>query len=521
MQDLPVLYHVVPALRTAPKTFHKYLVLLLTFLAYTSYHLSRKPISIVKNSHAFLDCENKTLATHHDTCTSWITQIDGETPASAKTYLGMLDTTYLFSYAFFMFFSGFVAERMNLRYFLSLGMIFSGISTWLFGFSYVVGIHSLWYLLIVQIITGCFQATGWPGVVSVMANWFGKGRRGLIMGLWNSHTSLGNIFGSLIAGAFVQYNWGLSFTVPGVIIAGVGFLLFLVMVPRPQDLGFADDEDLPNGNSETDPLLEDEEDGDKEEEPSHSVDVDVQVREGEEEAISFVGALSIPGVVEFSISLFFAKLVSYTFLYWLPNYIHVMDKVDAEEAAILSTIFDVGGIIGGIIAGMLSDKTGKPASTCAIMLVMAIPTMVVYEEVVANWCPIKSSHGEPIHNSCFSWNIFLTLFTGILVNGPYALITTAVSAELGQHPSLRGSSKALATVTAIIDGTGSVGAAIGPLLAGALAGSGDWGLVFVMLVISDVFSLLFLSRLTTRELTNLWHSWRSPPRSPSYSSINS
>merc|ERR1711974_350104 len=108
-------------------------------------------------------------------------------------------------------------------------MIFSGISTWLFGFSYVVGIHSLWYLLFVQI------ATGWPGVVSVMANWFGKGRRGLIMGLRNSHTSLGNIFGSLIAGAFVQSNWGLSFTVPGVIIAGVGFLLFLVMVPRPQD----------------------------------------------------------------------------------------------------------------------------------------------------------------------------------------------------------------------------------------------------------------------------------------------
>ena len=43
-------------------------------------------------------------------------------------------------------------------------------------------------------------------------------------------------------------------------------------------------------------------------------------------------------------------------------------QVDAEEAAILSTIFDVGGIIGGIIAGTLSDKTGKPASTCAIML---------------------------------------------------------------------------------------------------------------------------------------------------------
>ena len=57
---------------------------------------------------------------------------------------------------------------------------------------------------------------------------------------------------------------------------------------------------------------------------------------------------------------------------------------------------------------------------------------------------------------------------GLLVNGPYALITTAVSAELGTHPSLRGSGKALATVTSIIDGTGSIGAAVGPFLAGAL-----------------------------------------------------
>merc|ERR1719209_1064799 len=338
------------------------------------------------------------------------------------------------------------------------------------------------------------------------------------MGLWNSHTSLGNIFGSLVAGAFVQSNWGLSFTVPGVIIAGVGFLLFLVMVPRPQDLGFLE-EDMPIESSETNPLL-DEEDGDKEEEPTQSDDIEVRSG-GDEEAISFFGALSIPGVVEFSLSLFFAKLVSYTFLYWLPNYIHIMDKVDAEEAAILSTIFDVGGIIGGIIAGTLSDKTGKPASTCAIMLVVAIPTMLIYEHVVDSWCKITSSHGEPVHNACFNWNIALTLITGILVNGPYALITTAVSAELGQHPSLRGSSKALATVTAIIDGTGSIGAAIGPLLAGALAGGSHWSLIFYMLVISDGFSLLFLSRLTKRELTSLLHSWRSPHRSPSYSSINS
>lgn len=41
----------------------------------------------------------------------------------------------------------------------------------------------------------------------------------------------------------------------------------------------------------------------------------------EERAIGFVEACMIPGVVEFSLSLFFSKLVNYTFLYWLPLYV--------------------------------------------------------------------------------------------------------------------------------------------------------------------------------------------------------
>lgn len=37
--------------------------------------------------------------------------------------------------------------------------------------------------------------------------------------------------------------------------------------------------------------------------------------------ISLIDALYIPGVMEFSLCLFFTKLVSYTFMYWLPLYI--------------------------------------------------------------------------------------------------------------------------------------------------------------------------------------------------------
>ena len=55
-------------------------------------------------------------------------------------------------------------------------------------------------------------------------------------------------------------------------------------------------------------------------------------------------------------------------------------------------------------------------------------------------------------------NVALLVVNGVIVNGPYSLMTTAISADLGHHRSLRGNSRALATVSAIIDGTGSIGA---------------------------------------------------------------
>ena len=55
--------------------------------------------------------------------------------------------------------------------------------------------------------------------------------RGLIMGVWNSHLYMGNILGSLIAGSFVNNNWGLSFIIPGIIICVGGLLIFIFLVP--------------------------------------------------------------------------------------------------------------------------------------------------------------------------------------------------------------------------------------------------------------------------------------------------
>ena len=57
------------------------------------------------------------------------------------------------------------------------------------------------------------------------------------MGVWRSHHSVGNMVGSLVASAFVEYNWGLSFAVPSALIAILGLILFLFLASDPKTVG--------------------------------------------------------------------------------------------------------------------------------------------------------------------------------------------------------------------------------------------------------------------------------------------
>ncbi len=64
----------------------------------------------------------------------------------------------------------------------------------------------------------------------------------------------------------------------------------------------------------------------------------------------------------------------------------------------------------------------------------------------------------------------------------------------------QGNAKALATVSAIIDGMGSIGAALGPMLTGYISNKGGFDLVFLMLYTSAFTAGLLLIRLAAREL---------------------
>ncbi|KAI4327179.1 hypothetical protein L6164_019671 [Bauhinia variegata] len=482
---------------------YRYIVLLITFIAYACYHASRKPSGIVK-SVLYPDSNSKVgeknpwpmgeifvkegvaIAGSHKRKLNR----KGWAPFNGRdgtSKLGEIDVAFLACYSLGMYVAGHLGDTLDLRLFLTTGMIGSGIFVSLFGMGYFWNVHVFWFYLSMQMVAGLFQATGWPSVVAVIGNWFGKRKRGLIMGIWNAHTSVGNICGSLLAACVLEFGWGWSFIVPGALILCGGIIVYFFLAAYPEDVGFTS---LHGTASDLVAMPRDEESQIAKRRIAAVQETILVPRNGSmsRKSVGLREACMIPGVIPFALCLFFAKLVAYTFLYWLPFYLSQTEiggeYVSVKSAGNLSTLFDVGGIVGGILAGHISDRLNARATTAASFMYAAIPSMLLYR-----------SYGSISKNV----NILLMMVTGLFVNGPYALITTAVSADLGTHSSLKGDSRALATVTAIIDGTGSVGAALGPLLTGFISTKG-WDEVFIMLMFGAFIAGLLLSRLVVAEI---------------------
>ncbi|CAL9108618.1 unnamed protein product [Musa textilis] len=262
--------------------------------------------------------------------------------------LGQIDVAFLSVYSLGMYFAGHLGDRFDLRILLTIGMVGTGIFTSLFGAGCWLNIHSFYYFLAVQMLAGLFQSTGWPSVVAVVGNWFGKKKRGLIMGIWNAHTSIGNISGSLIASALLKYGWGYSFAVPGLSIALIGLMVFLFLPVCPEKIGIESEEDSmlksPKKNGITEPLL-------------------VGRSDEKEKAVGFFEAWRIPGVAPFALCLFFSKLVAYTFLYWLPFYL----SHTAIDGSYLSDS------TAGTLSTFLMLEVSLAASLLAISLIDLMP----------------------------------------------------------------------------------------------------------------------------------------------------
>jgi len=96
----------------------------------------------------------------------------------------------------------------------------------------------------------------------------------------------------------------------------------------------------------------------------------------------------------------------------------------------------------------------------------------------------------------------LMTIVGMFIGGASNMIGAACAADLGKAAIELGMSSAVATVTGIIDGTGSVGAAVGQIAIPVMEEDIGWDSVFVMFMVMSGLSALALIPVVYRELKN-------------------
>ncbi|MDH3805035.1 MAG: MFS transporter, partial [Gammaproteobacteria bacterium] len=100
--------------------------------------------------------------------------------------MGIIGSMLLFVYAFGKFFNGFLADRANIRRFMSIALLCSAFANLLFG-----SVSNFALFAILWAFNGWFQSIGSaPSVVSI-CQWFSNRERGTRYGVWAGAHNIG------------------------------------------------------------------------------------------------------------------------------------------------------------------------------------------------------------------------------------------------------------------------------------------------------------------------------------------
>ena len=373
-----------------------------TWFCYAGYYFCRKPFYIVKSA---LGNE-----LHFD-----------------ATALGMIGSVYLVAYALGQFASGALGNRLGPRLLLILGMSVSIAANVGFGLS-----NSPQSFLVLMALNGLAQATGWSGTVGTMANWFRRSERGTVMGFWATNFQVGGVVANTLA-AWVLGKWGFrySFFTGALVLLVVQVFFVFNQRNTPGDLGLpaVDDPDEPT--------------------------------EGGEQGLSRKAWTNVLLVGSFY---FFVKFIRYSLWSWAPFFLERNFGLKGNDAGYLSTVFDLAGVAGVIVTGLLSDrffKSRRAGVSLLMMLIMLASCMLL-------------AMGGGVSVTIFAVCLGLVGFT---LYGPDALMSGAGAMDIG---SRRGAVLA----AGVINGMGSIGSVVQELLIGRLydTGKGNLGPIFLLLL---------------------------------------
>ena len=369
-----------------------------------------------------------------------------------KTDLAWILTGYSLIYMLGQFANGLLSDRYGSRYIVATGLLVSVVSNITMGLG-----ASVFLFMVMMWSNGYGQSTGWSGLIKNMAAWFRHEERGVVMGWWCTCYVVGGfaatVFATYCATSdtfLADLGWRRAFWAPAILLTIIGIVYAVLVRNRPSDVGLPD-------------LLEQ---GDSIAAASQSI------WKGNSALRSVLAdsALWVTGAMYF-----FTKLTRYAFLFWLPLYMtEALDYTDST-AGYTSSVYELMGVLGVLLAGYASDKLfqARRFPVGALMLYGLALSLLLH--------PTLSELG--IWANAVSIGII-----GIMTFGPDALMSGAAAMDIGKQ-------RGAATAAGLINGMGSCGQLVSPLLVAFVADQFGWNSMFYLFV---VFALISGTLLATK-----------------------
>ena len=264
-----------------------------------------------------------------------------------ESQLGIIGSCLFFVYAVGKLTNGFLADRSNVKRFMSTGLLFSALINLCLGFT-----ESFYAFAVLWGLNGWFQSMGAASGVVSLSRWFEPDRRGTYYGFWSASHNIGEALTFITIALLISW-FGWKYGLIGAGLVGLsGFaLLWIFMRDTPQSEGY---------------LL-----GEKQLESSGKEHKTEDFNRAQK------AVLRNPAIWILALSSAFMYISRYAVNSWGVFYLEAQKGYDTLDASFIISISSVCGIVGTVFSGLLSDKLFRgsrnvPALILGLMNVIAL-----------------------------------------------------------------------------------------------------------------------------------------------------
>eukprot|EP01025_Chloroclados_australasicus_P053278 TRINITY_DN6259_c0_g1_i1.p1 TRINITY_DN6259_c0_g1~~TRINITY_DN6259_c0_g1_i1.p1 ORF type:complete len:583 (-),score=60.98 TRINITY_DN6259_c0_g1_i1:344-1972(-) len=273
------------------------------------------------------------------------------------TQVGGLATIMPFAYGMSKFFSGALGSKTSPKLLLGGGLIATSMMNILFGFG-----TAYWWFCIFWAANGILQGIGSPACARLLTSWYNTKERGTFWSIWTASNNVGGFLAPIIAGtAAKSFGWRWGMYTPGIIGVIIGSIIIFTIRDSPEKKGYPPVE-APKKNKK------------KEEKKGGPSIMEILKQE----------VINNPYIWLFAISYFFIYVIRQGVTSWFVFYLkEVKGVVDTAQAAVQVSGIELGGLLGSLSSGALSDYVIRSNKTNAGTVGLRTRVVVVYTIGVA------------------------------------------------------------------------------------------------------------------------------------------